>query len=272
MTTKRIEVGDLGFNVLDEGEGPAVVLLHGFPDTHRLWRHQIPALVGAGFRAIAPDLRGRGESDMPEGVEDYAMPLLMQDVTGIMDALGIERAVVVGHDWGAALAWVVASFASPRVEKLVAVSVGHPAAFSRRTVEQLARSWYMWLFQFDIAEELFSKDDWRLFRESFATQGEKEEYIEILSKPGRFTAGLNWYRANITQQSLVAPPLEFPPIACPVMGVWGAGDFALSEKQMTDSKDYVSGTFRYERFEDAAHWIQLEQPERFNALLLDFLR
>lgn len=272
MIGKRLEVDGLGFFVVDEGEGPPVVFLHGFPDTHRLWRNQIAALTQAGFRSIAPDLRGRGDSDMPERVEDYAIPLLVQDVAGIMDALGVEKAAVVGHDWGAVLAWAVASFLPQRVEKLVAISVGHPAAFSRRTIEQLARSWYMWLFQFDTAEELFSKDDWKLFRESFATQGEKEEYIEILSKPGRFTAGLNWYRANITPQSLVAPPIELPPIQCPVMGVWGLGDAALSEKQMLDSKEFVTGEFRYERFDDAGHWIQLEQPEKLNALLLDFLR
>lgn len=269
---QRIEVGGLGFNVVEEGEGAPVVLLHGFPDTHRVWRHQIPALAGAGFRVIAPDLRGRGDSDMAERIDDYAFPLLIQDVTGIMDALGIERASVVGHDWGAALAWGLASFAPQRVERLVAVSVGHPSAFSRRTAEQLMMSWYMWVFQFPgIAEELFTREDWRIFREWLGDQVDVDEYVELLSKPGRFTAGLNWYRANIRPEGLIAPPIQLPPVACPVLAVWSTRDLALGEKQMADSKEFVTGPFRYERFEGAGHWIQLDERERFNRLLLSFL-
>jgi pimeloyl-ACP methyl ester carboxylesterase len=271
MATKRIEVGDLGFQVIDEGDGPPVMLLHGFPDNSQLWRNQIPALVEAGFRVVAPDLRGRGESDMPKRVEDYAFPLLLQDVAGIMDALGIEKANVVGHDWGSALAWVVASFAPERLERLVAISVGHPAAFSERTIEQLAKSWYMWIIQFPIAEELFSKDDWKLFRAWVGTQADANEYIEHLAKPGRLTAGFNWYRANITPESLVSPAHQFPPIACPVLAIHSDRDFALSERQMTDSKNFVTGQFQFERVPGAGHWIPLEEPERLNELLIGFL-
>lgn len=273
MTTRRIELGGLGFHVVDEGEGDPVVLLHGFPDTSNLWRHQIPVLVENGFRAIAPDLRGRGDSDIAERVEDYAMPLLIQDVTGIIDALGIDRASVVGHDWGAGLAWSLTAFVPERVERLVAVSVGHPTAFSRRNVEQLARSWYMWIFQFEgVAEELFSKDDWKIFREWVGKHGDADEYIEYLAKPGRFTAGLNWYRANIRPESLPSPSLQFPPITCPVLGIWSDKDFALSERQMTESAEFVEGPWRYEKIEGVGHWIPLQAPDEFNQLLLGFLR
>lgn len=273
MSTRRIEVGDLGFSVLDEGEGPAAVLLHGFPDTSSVWRKQIPALVSAGYRAIAPDLRGRGDSDMPERVEDYALPLILQDVTGIMDALGIEKATIVGHDWGAAVAWLLAAFVPQRVDRLVAISVGHPRSFSRFTADQLQKSWYMWIFQFEgVAEELFTKDDWRIFRDWLASERASEHHIEALSKPGRFTAGLNWYRANVTPQSLIAPRPDFPPVPCPVLAIMGARDIALGVEQMENSREFVSGPWQYEVFDDAGHWVQLEHPGRVNQLILDFMK
>src|SRR5258705_8608659 len=127
------------------GEGPPVVLLHGFPDSGRLWRHQVPALADAGFQVIVPDLRGYGRSDKPEAVEAYSLMLLAGDVMAILAELGIPKAHVVGHDWGAALAWALASLVPDNVDHLVTLSVGHPATF-RRTPRQREKSWYMLLF------------------------------------------------------------------------------------------------------------------------------
>jgi len=124
----KIEVNGLELRVRDSGTGKPVIVLHGFPDTGELWRNQVPVLNAAGFRTIVPDMRGRGQSAKPEAVAEYALPLIVQDVTGILDALGIDRAHVVGHDWGAAVAWLVASFAPERVDRLVAISVGFPGA------------------------------------------------------------------------------------------------------------------------------------------------
>ena len=131
--------------VQDEGEGPPVLLIHGFPDSHRLWRHQVPALVAAGKRVIAPDLRGFGESQQPNEVADYALRHSIADMLAVLDALEIERAQVVGHDWGAAVAWGLAAFAPERVERLVVLSVGHPRALAEPTMEQREKSWYMLL-------------------------------------------------------------------------------------------------------------------------------
>ena len=128
----RVDVNGTGIEVDVVGDGRPVVLLHGFPDSGRLWRHQVPALRDAGFKVVVPDLRGYGGSDRPEGVEAYSLLFLAGDVLGVLDHLGVERAHVVGHDWGAALAWTVASFAPDRVDHLVALSVGHPARSSRR--------------------------------------------------------------------------------------------------------------------------------------------
>src|SRR5258708_17650105 len=138
----RIEANGLTFEVLEEGAGTPVVPLHGFPDTSALWRHQVAALTGAGFRTIAPDMRGRGRSDRPPEVADYALTKIVGDVTGIMDALEIQRAHVVGHDWGAVVAWGVAMFAPHRVDHLVAISVGAPGAASPPNLDALQKRRY----------------------------------------------------------------------------------------------------------------------------------
>ena len=161
-----VDANGLRFHVRDEGSGTPVILLHGFPDTGDLWRHQVPALVGGGFRAIVPDMRGRGRSSRPAAVEDYRLSAIVRDVTGILDALEVGRAHVVGHDWGAVVAWLVAALAPERVDRLVAISVGAPGAVSKPTLEQLQRGWYRILFLFEgIAEELVQRDDWYLLRE-----------------------------------------------------------------------------------------------------------
>jgi pimeloyl-ACP methyl ester carboxylesterase len=267
----KVDVNGAAFEVDVAGDGPAVVLLHGWPDSHRLWREQLPALHAAGFRTIAPDLRGMGESFAPEAVDEYALPILVGDVVGIMDAVGVERAHVVGHDWGAAVAWGLASFVPDRVERLVALSVGHPAAFRGAGLEQRQKSWYMLLFQFEgIAEEWLSADDFRNFRD-WAEHPDAEAVIADLRRPGALTAGLNWYRANVGPASLLAPPPVLPAVVAPTMGVWSTGDMALTEGQMLDSAAYVSGPWRYERIEGAGHWMQLDATDALNDLLTEFL-
>jgi pimeloyl-ACP methyl ester carboxylesterase len=220
------------------GEGRPVVLLHGFPDSGRLWRHQVRTLADAGFKVIVPDMRGYGASDKPGDVAAYNMLFLVSDVGAVLEHAGVERAHVVGHDWGAAVAWVLASVAPERVDHLVALSVGHPSTFRSDGFVQHEKSWYMLLFQFGgIAEHWLSDDDW----------------------------------ANIPPESYIAPPLELPPVQAPTMGVWSSGDFALTEGQMTRSAGHVAGRWRYERLEGPGHWMQLEAPSDVNRLLVDFL-
>ena len=267
----RVDAGGVGIEFEGTGAGRPVVLLHGFPDSGRLWRHQVPALAAAGFRVVVPDLRGYGASDKPAEVEAYALPYLAGDVMAVLDDLGIERAHVVGHDWGAALAWGIGSLIPDRVDHLVALSVGHPAAFVAAGMPQREKSWYMLLFQFPgIAEQWLSGDDWANFR-SWSGYPEADTVIAELEADGSLTPGLNYYRANIPPESWVAPPLQLPPVPAPTMGVWSSGDFALTELQMTGSAQQVSGSWRYERLEGPGHWMQLEAPEAVNGLLLDFL-
>jgi pimeloyl-ACP methyl ester carboxylesterase len=253
------------------GSGRPVVLLHGFPDSGRLWRNQIPALAGAGFQVIVPDLRGYGRSDKPAEVEAYAMPLLAMDVLGILDTVGTERAHVVGHDWGAVLAWAIGALAPERVDHLAALSAGHPAAFRNAGLRQLQKSWYMLLFQFPgVAEEWLSADDWAVARQ-WSRHPDPDGVVAELAASGSLTPALNWYRANVPPRFWIDPPPALPPIQAPTMGIWSSGDLALTEEQMTSSARYVAGSWRYERLEGPGHWVPLEAPEEINRLLLDFL-
>lgn len=268
-----VTANGLRFFVVDEGEKGAapVVLLHGFPDTSYVWRHQIPALVGAGYRAIAPDLRGRGKSERPPRVEDYALSTIVADVAGIMDVLGVERAHIVGHDWGAAVAWLFASLLPRRVDRLVVLSVGHPASRSHPTLEDLQKGWYRLLIQFPGSEEVFQQDDWYLMRTLLQGGGDADRYLVDLAEPGALTAGLNWYRANMSPQRLAGPPPQLPPVQAPTLSIFSTGDLYLTEDAMLRSAEHVTGPWRYERIEGVSHWIPVEAPERLNRLLLEFL-
>ena len=265
----RVDVNGLGLHIQDEGSGRPVLLLHGFPDSSRLWRHQVPVLTAAGFRCIVPDLRGFGDSDKPAEVTAYALPNLLADVVGLLDRLEIPKTHVVGHDWGAAVAWLTASLLPERVDSLVAVSVGFPTAFAAAGYEQRQRSWYMLLFQFaNVAEQWLSMDNSRNFRE-WSGHPDADEVIAKL-EDGALTPALNWYRANVAPETLLTGPPELPPVQPTTMGIWSSGDTFLTETQMTDSSRYVSGRWRYERVEGVGHWLPLEKPEELNRLLLDF--
>ncbi len=259
-------------NAVGKQTQPVVLLLHGFPDSRHVWRYQIPALLNAGFRVVAPDLRGYGESSRPAGVEHYAIELLAQDVIGILDALQISRAHVVGHDFGAGLAWYTVAVHPEKFASLVALSVGVAGNAGWHTIEQREASWYFDFFnKAGIAETALQANDFRLFRALIRNQGDPERFFTDLSRPGALTAALNWYRANLQNWGAVSEPPVYPMIQIPVMGVWSDGDHHLKEAQMKHSRVNISGAWRYERVTGAGHWMMLEKPELINRLLLDFL-
>ena len=271
--TGLIEANGLQFYVRDEGSGTPVILLHGFPDTGDVWRKQVPALVQHGFRAIVPDMRGRGRSGKPEAVSDYRLSSIVRDVAGILDALRIERAHVVGHDWGAGVAWLVAALVPERVDRLVVISVGAPGAASRPTLEAFQKGWYRLLFLFEgVAEEVIQRDDWYLFRMFLGGAQDTDAYVKTLSEPGALTPALNWYRANLPVQALFGRSggPQLPMVKADTLGIWSTGDLYLTEDAMTRSEQRVQGRWRYERFE-GSHWVPLDQPDRLNRLLLEFL-
>ena len=265
----RIRGDGVTLEVRDEGSGPAVLLLHGFPDSSRLWRKQIPALVDAGFRAIAPDLRGFGESGKPPRVGDYLMPKILADVIAVLDTLGVDRANVIGHDWGAVVGWALAGRHPDRVERLVAVSVGHPKSYLRAALSsgQAIRSLYALFFQIPgVSEAALRAGDWALLRRSLGRAHDSEHYLRDLSRPGALTAGLNWYRANGRIHRLA----RYPNVSSPTLGIVGSRDAVLSKRQMAGSARYVDGEWRFETIQ-GGHWLPLNQPEELNRLLLDFL-
>jgi pimeloyl-ACP methyl ester carboxylesterase len=268
---RRITGDGVELAVLDEGEGEAVLLLHGFPDSAALWRHQIATLKNAGFRVVAPDLRGFGDSDKPDDVDAYRVGRSVSDLTKVLDALEIEKTHVVGHDWGAGVAWAFALMAPQRTNRLAVLSVGHPARFAQRAVAQREKSWYMLLFQFPEAEAILRKDDWALLREWMGSHPQLDAAIERLERPGALTASLNWYRANMHPRRELADQPAPPNVKADTLGLWSSGDRYLLEDAMRHSGEHVDGTWRYERIEDASHWMQLDAPERVSALLLDFL-
>ncbi len=253
------------------GEGPAVLLVHGFPDSRAVWRRQVGPLTEAGFRVIAPDLRGFGASERPEGVDAYRVTELVGDLIELLDEHGIERAHVVGHDWGAGIAWVLAALLPDRVASLAALSVGHPNASRPRSLESREKAWYQLLFQFDEAEELLLRDDGRLLREWLADAPDADRYVEELREPGALTARLGLYRANLHPRSELEPR-ALPPVNAPTLGLWSTGERYLTEAPMIRSGEYVTGPWRYERVEGASHWLQLAAPDRVNRLLLEHLR
>jgi len=275
QTTHRIEANGLTHFIRDSGDeaAPAVILLHGFPDSSSVWNLLTPLLVEKGFRVIAPDLRGFGETDMAARVEEYDLRKgAARDVIAIMDALKIERAHLVGHDFGAALAWSLAAEYPTRFYTLSALSVGHPRAFMKAGPEQKRRSFYILVHQLrGICEWLYARNDFAALRRQWTAKADIDDAIALLARPGRLTAGLNWYRANLPLSRMLRPPqtgeLGEEIVRIPALGVWPAGDKYLTERQMTLSSDYVEAAWTYARLEGSSHWLQLDKPRKTAALL-----
>lgn len=262
-----LDVNGIRMHATMTGEGPTVLLLHGFPDTHAVWRKQVGPLAAAGYRVLAPDLRGYGRTEAPGGIYDYTLDKLRADVISLLDALEIDKVILVGHDWGGLIGWQIAALSPQRVERFVAMSTGHPSAIARAGILQHLRMTYVLGFILPgIAEQTLKAGDWFLLRQFTTEPGQVEIWKRDLSEPGRLTAALNYYRANLN----LSFPHSYPRVRVPVMGLWSDRDPALGERQMRDSAHYVDGEFRFERIRDADHWLQLTAYERVNALLLDF--
>jgi pimeloyl-ACP methyl ester carboxylesterase len=264
---QSIKINNLKFNVVIEGKGSPVILLHGFPDSAYIWREQIKALSQKGYQVIAPDLRGTGDSEAPTERKKYGIDIICSDVVALMDYLGIEKAPVIGHDWGATTGWVFTGIYPERVKCYVALSVGHPIAY-RSNLEQLLRGWYTVLFQIPyFAEGIIRAFDWFLLHKLTNNHPEAGHWIKDLSRKGRLSAGLNWYRANEIHMLFG----DFPKIKVPVLGIWGTGDVFLAERPMLLSAKYVEAPWSYERIEGSGHWIPLDAPKRLNNILIDYL-
>jgi len=264
-----MKINGINLNVLVEGEGEPVLLLHGFPDSNYLWRDVIPHLVNAGYQVIAPDQRGFGLSDAPEGKENYEMDQIARDAVAVLDALNIPKAKLVAHDWGAMIGWLLAGTYPDRFESYTAISVGHPKAYASAGFEQKKKGWYVLFFQLGgIAEKVFMADDWSIFRKTVANHPEMDHWIQDLSRPGRLTAGMNWYRANLSNLWKA----DFPRVKIPVFGIWSTDDVALAEDQMIGSAEYVDAQWQYERLEGVSHWVPVDEPDKLSSMLLKYFK
>ncbi len=279
-TEKIVDVNGEKFAVIDHGTGPVVLLIHGFPDSKEVWRYQVPALANAGFRVIAPDMRGYGGSPRSPEKERYALGALIGDVLGILAALEISEPVdLAGHDWGAVLAWSLARFVPGRFKSLTVLSNGAPGNPGYFTLQQQEKSWFYYMvLQEELAEKTFTENDWAFFRDFAKSHPDLENTISRLSEATALTTAFNWYRGNL--QHLLTPcegplldqPGPSPNVSIPVLGIWGQQDAFLRRAQIVQSRDVVDNTFSFVKIQDAGHWLMLEKPSLINSMMIDFIK
>ena len=277
ITMTPVTVGDLTFDVRMAGpaDGEVVILLHGFPQTSYEWRNQISALGEAGFRAVAPNQRGYSAGARPATIQDYAVPRLVEDIVGLADAVGAERFHIVGHDWGAIIAWAVAVSAPARVISASPVSVPHPDAFARvlgdPTSCQPEASSYFDVFVQPDSEDNFVASDNAGLRGFFAGIEEDavEDYVQVLGSKAALGAALNWYRANIADRQVSGPAMGV--VRVPTMFTWSDGDTALCIDGAELTEEYVDAPYRFEVIEGVSHWIPDLATDQMTELLLDHI-
>jgi pimeloyl-ACP methyl ester carboxylesterase len=281
------QIGGVRLHYAQRGSGGRlVILLHGFPECWYSWRHQLMAL-GEGYTVVAPDMRGYNLSDKPEGVANYKIDLLVDDVLGLVRHFGAEQAAIVGHDWGAGVAWAVAQRYPEYVWKLVAMQVPPMAVWrANLTLRQAFRSWYMLFFQLPrLPEWLMSANDYafveRIFKKTVARRGAFTDtdiavYKRALSEPGALTAAINYYRANVFSMFLKKrrhgnEELSDDRIRVPTLFIYGEKDHAVVPETVRDVKSYVDAPYREVRIKQSAHWVQNEAVDEVNAALQSFL-
>jgi pimeloyl-ACP methyl ester carboxylesterase len=273
-----VQANGLRFRAMVDGPagGELVVLLHGFPEGAESWSKQVDVLARAGALAVAPDMRGYGLSDAPPHVEDYAIANLVEDVAGIIKTFGRTSAHVAGHDWGATVAWFFASLHPEMTKSLTVLSVGHPTALAdaiAKDEDQKERSRYIGLFlEQGKAETVLSEDDFKRLRAMLTTgvpAGAAEHFVRSLSRPGRLTAALNYYRANLTRGHAWGGMRHHVNVTAPTVLLWGDQDPALGRLQAEETARYMTGEYGLEVLEGAGHWLPFERPDQVGRSLVD---
>ena len=273
------EVGDdTTLHYVEAGEGPLVLLLHGFPEFWFGWRRQIAPLAAAGFRVVAPDTRGYNLSSRPAGVEDYAVDRLATDIRGLIGKLGCESAQLVGHDWGGTIAWTTAMNHPDVVDRIAILNAAHPRRLQQGLMNpnQLRKSWYFFFFALPgLPEDVVHARDWHFFRHFLQdanppyTPQELEKYVEAWSQPGAATGMINYYRASVRASQKQAKA-AIRPISAPTLVIWGQRDGYLGSDLAEPEHDDVPNLEGVERLPDASHWVHHDGAERVNELLIDF--
>jgi len=273
---RDVRVNGVRLHCVVEGEGPLVLLLHGFPETSHAWRKQIPVLAKR-FRVVTPDLRGYGRSEKPRGIDSYRTSTLAEDIAALVHEFGTERAHVVGHDWGGGVAWSLAILRPETVNRLAVLNCPHPAIMQRALRSnwtQIRKSWYIFAFQLPwLPEWALSRSGAKALKDSLRrsskpgtfSETDLDEYARAFTAPGAATAALNFYRAALRSR------LPAAKIKAPTLLIWAEDDFALGMELTLGMDDLFETTPRVEYVPDTSHWVMEERPEVVNRLLLEFL-
>lgn len=276
-----IDTNNIRLHVVQAGpkSGPPVLLLHGFPETWRCWIRQLPALVNAGCRVILPDQRGYNLSDKPKGIKAYRAEMLVEDIVGLIHALDYEKVNLVGHDFGALVAWMLAIRQPEKLHRLGIINVPHPAVMRRfllRDFEQMRRSLYALFFQLPwLPETILRARNWRVAARALCrtshknafTEEDIENYTEAWAQPGAMTAMLNWYRAAFWHRPQITDDMH---VHVRTLMLWGVKDVALTYRMARPSIDHCEdGNLIF--FPDATHWVQRDEADEVNRHLLQFL-
>jgi pimeloyl-ACP methyl ester carboxylesterase len=272
------DVGDVRLHYIEAGEGPLIVLLHGFPEFWYGWRLQIAPLAAAGFRVVVPDMRGYNLSSRPGDVKAYDTDRLTADIRGLIQERGAKSAQLVGHDWGGSVAWATAMKYPEVVDRLAILNAAHPRKLLQGLHHpgQLRKSWYFFFFDLpELPEHIVHANNWHFFRNFLRdarpayTPEEMDRYIEAWSQPGAAAGMINYYRFSVRQ-----PPKEaeaaLRPIAAPTLVIWGQRDGYLGPELAGPEHDDVPNLDRVERLADASHWVHHDEAERVTQLLTDF--
>ncbi len=274
-----IQTNGIRLHYVSQGEGPLMLMLHGFPEFWYSWRYQIPEFA-QDYKVVALDLRGYNDSEKPQERAAYGMAELIKDIEGVIKGLGYERCILVGHDWGAGIAWSFAYAYPEMLEKLIVMNLPHPAKFAealRSNLQQMLRSWYILFFQLPLLPELmFQFNDYRAIASAFIdtaidktafTSQDLEAYKDAAAKRGALTATINYYR-NIFQGFF--NQTEWGVLQVPTLMIWGENDKFLGKELTYETQVYVKD-FHLRYIPNCSHWVQHERPELVNQYMRDFL-
>jgi len=277
------QVNGIRLHYVTAGEGPLLLLLHGFPEFWYGWKNQIPAL-SKHFRVVAPDLRGYNESDKPKRVKDYAAEVVARDMQELIVSLGEKKAHIIGHDWGGGVAWTMTQHFPECINKLVVLNCPLPQVLLRNfftNLRQLKKSWYMFFFQLPRLPEKYIGRDLHTFfyrglrgwahNKSAFSKEDIEEYVKAFQQPGAITGAVNYYRAAF-RGGLKSENRKIKSIEADTLLIWGEDDQALGKELTYGMEKYFKNHFEIKYIGNCSHWVQHEYPEVVNKQILDFLR
>ena len=274
---ETVSLNGLAYFLRDEGpaDGTPVLLLHGMPDDGEIWRAQIDALIARGFRVLTPDLVGYGGTAAPNDLARYKTDAIARDLVALLDRIGLPKVHLVGHDWGAGVAWGLILGAPDRLISATVISVGHPAAFAVVDFQKMRWNWYMFSNATPDAPALYRAGDGRFLRELLRSHPRRDEVVAKYLEPGRLEVMLRWDQANPVAEQLTAQVngelARLPKVTVPTLGIWSDGDEFLWEEQVRDSARYMAAEWRYEKIPGASHWPMLDRPAEVSRLLLDWI-